>query len=86
VEIGKIYGIVLVLGMVGVLLGVLLTVLGKLADNAGLSTAAKASTNKVIDVIYDIPNSWIPILVVIGVAGIVLFAVTRFGGSGGGKR
>jgi len=83
VEIGKIYGIVLVLGMVGVLIGVLLTVLGKLADNTGLSTAGKASANKVIDVIYDIPNSWIPILVVIGVAGIVLYAVTRFGGSAG---
>lgn len=82
-EIGKIYGIVLVLGMVGVLIGVLLTVLGKLAANTGLSTPAKLATNKTIDVIYDIPNSWIPILVVIGVAGIVLYAVVRFGGSAG---
>lgn len=80
-EMGKIYGYVLLLGMVGVLLGVVLTVLGKFAESTGITTKAEEGINKTVDAIYDIPNTWLPIVVIVAIAGVILYLVVRFGGN-----
>jgi len=87
-EIGKVYGMVLVLGMVGILIAIVLTVLDKLQGTMTVKNSdnkAWLGVNKTITAIYDIPNSWLGVLVVIGIAGVILYAVVRFGGSAGGK-
>jgi len=67
------------------LLGVVLTVLGKMAASTGITTKAETAINNTITAVSDIPTSWLPILVIVAIAGIILFLVMRFG-SGAGKR
>jgi ABC-type antimicrobial peptide transport system permease subunit len=76
-SINQVYSLVLVLGLTGVLLGVVLTILGKMAASTGLTTKAEDGMNKTIDAIYDIPNTWLPVIVIVAVAGIILFLVMR---------
>jgi ABC-type antimicrobial peptide transport system permease subunit len=76
-SINQVYSLVLVLGLTGVLLGVVLTILGKMAASTGLTAKAQLGMNKTIDAIYDIPNTWLPVIVIVSVAGIILFLVMR---------
>jgi flagellar biosynthesis protein FlhB len=86
--ISGVYNLVLVLGLVGILIGVVLTVLMKMYTSI-LGTENKSTykpslgINKTINAIYDIPNTWLPVIVIVGVAGIVLYLVMR--GLGGAQ-
>jgi ABC-type antimicrobial peptide transport system permease subunit len=85
-SINQVYSLVLILGMTGVLLGVVLTILGKMAESTGISTQAELGMNKTIDAIYDIPNTWLPVIVIVAIAGIILFLVMRgLAGSAGSR-
>jgi hypothetical protein len=80
--VSGVYSLVLVLGLSGVLIGVVLTVLGKFATSV-LGTGNKSTykpylgINQTINAIYDIPNTWLPVIVIVAIAGIVLFLVMR---------
>ena len=76
-SINQVYSLVLILGLTGVLLGVILTVLGKMAVSTGITGKAELGINKTIDAIYDIPNTWLPVIVIVAIAGIILFLVMR---------
>ena len=80
----KLYKYIMVLAMVGILGGIVLTVLGTLAASSGLTNKAVLGINKTVDVIYSIPNVWLPIIVIVAVAGIVIYMVARFGSGGRG--
>jgi hypothetical protein len=80
--LNEVYSLVLILGLTGVLIGVVLTILAKMASSSGITGKAQGGLNKTIDAIYDIPNTWLPVIVIVAVAGIVLFLVMRgLGGS-----
>jgi choline-glycine betaine transporter len=85
--VSGVYSLVLVLGMTGILIGVVLTVLGKFGDSV-LGTNNKSlykpylGINDTVNAIYDIPNTWLPVIVIVAIAGIILFLVMRgIGGS-----
>jgi flagellar biosynthesis protein FlhB len=85
--VSGVYSLVLALGLTGVLIGVVLTVLGKMGTSV-LGTANKSTykpylgINQTINSIYDIPNTWLPVIVIVAVAGIILYLV--MGSLGGG--
>jgi TRAP-type uncharacterized transport system fused permease subunit len=89
--LSEVYNLVLVLGLVGVLIGVVLTILAKM-NTSILGTENKSTykpslgINKTINAIYDIPNTWLPVIVIVAVAGIVLYLIMRgLGGSTSSK-
>lgn len=81
-QINNLYGYVLILGMIGILLGVVLTVLSKLGNTSGITNKAEDSINDSITALSSITSDWLPVIVVVAVAAIVLYLVMRFGGEG----
>lgn len=86
--VSGVYNLVLILGLTGVLIGVVLTVLMKMYTSV-LGSENKSTykpslgINATINSIYDIPNTWLPVIVIVAVAGIVLWLVMR--GLGGAQ-
>ena len=80
--VSGVYNLVLILGLTGVLIGVVLTVLMKMYTSV-LGSENKSTykpslgINKTINSIYDIPNTWLPVIVIVAVAGVVLWLVMR---------
>ena len=89
-NVSQVYSLVLVLGMTGILLGVVLTLLIKFRDSVlGTNNASTykpyLGINQTVNAIYDIPNTWLPVIVIVSVAGIILYLVMRgMAGSQGG--
>lgn len=71
---------VMVLVIAGVFLGVGLTVLSSLADSTATSGTAETAVNNTVTAIAAIPSTWLPIIVIVAMAAIILFMITRFGG------
>ena len=94
-DINALYGFVLALVLVGLVIGVGFIVLGKfhsslVTNAAGCNTTDTAScgyafnaTDKIQSVLYDIPNTWMGLVITIVVVAIVLgIVITSFAGSG----
>lgn len=81
-DISALYSFVLLLVLTGLVVGVGIVVLDKFMNTTGLSTTAVNAINKTILAIYDIPNSWLGLIVTIVVLVIVVVLVVKgFGGT-----
>ena len=81
-NVSQVYSLVLVLGMTGILLGVVMTLLIKFRDSVlGTNNASTykpyLGINQTINTLYDIPNTWLPVIVIVAIAGIILYLVMR---------
>jgi len=82
-NLADLYPAVLLLVLIGILLGVGLTVLAQLGNSAGISTAANTSIQNTITAIGNFPT-WFTIIVVILAAAVIIGVVMKsFGGQGG---
>jgi len=84
-DVNDLYQFVLVLVLVGIVLGVGLTVLSKFANTSTLQSdiVAQEAVNDTIDAIAEIPSNWLGVVVIVVVAAIILGLVLRsFGGPG----
>ena len=70
-ELGELYPAILTFVLVAILLGVGMTVLGNLATSSGVTAQASSAINTTITSIDDFVT-WIPLLIVIIVASIIL--------------
>jgi len=82
-EVNQLYGFVLALVLIGLVLGVGFIVLQKFSDSTDSGSYARNATGKMMSSLYDIPNTWLGLVVTIVVVAIVLGIVIRsFAGSG----
>ena len=82
-QIGNLYPTILALVLIGMLLGAGLLVLDKFQGAMTAGSKAQNGTLKAIDALYDIPNTWLAVIVVVIVAGLVIAILV---GAFGGKR
>jgi len=83
-NIQSLFPTVMALILVGVLMGAGLMILEKFSISMGGASAAQNATNNTIAAIGDLASTWLPIIVVVIAAGIVLAVL--LGAFGGGKR
>ena len=83
-NINQLFPSVLAIVLVGVLLGAGLLILSSFSTAAGAGSAASNATNSVITSLGTLASTWLPIIVVVVAAGIVLAIL--LGAFGGGKR
>lgn len=83
-KLENLYGFVLTFVLVGILLGVGLTVLGKMQSASGLTTDAVQGINATVNAIKSLPTDWFGVIVII-VAAVIIIALV-FRGFGGGRR
>jgi hypothetical protein len=85
-EINMLFGFVLTLVLIGVLLGIGLTILRTMETPASMNGSASQAINETITGIRSIPKDWLSIIIIVTVASIVLVLLIRnLGGAGGGK-
>ena len=82
-NINQLFPSILALVLVGVLLGAGLMILGSFQTAAGAGTTAFNTTGSVITSLGTLASTWLPIIVVVIAAGIVLSILL---GAFGGKR
>jgi hypothetical protein len=83
-EVGQLYGFVLLIVMVGMLLGIGILLLDKFGATSGISGTAWKSLNDTRDSLATISTDWLPLIITISVLVIVLVLVVR--GVGGGQK
>lgn len=76
-DVGDLYGFVLLLVLVGMILGVGILVLDQFGQSTGITTTAQTAINQTRDAIGDIPELWLPLIVTIAVLAIILVLVIR---------
>lgn len=76
-EIGDLYNVILVIVLVGVLLGVGILILDSFAAASGVTSTAETSLNNTRDAVATISTTWLPIIVIVAAAAIVLALVVR---------
>lgn len=82
-EVGQLYQFVLLLVLVGMIAGVGILVLDKFSASTGVTATAQTALNNTRDAIADIPNTWLSLIVTVGVLAVILYFVIRsFGGAG----
>ena len=87
VALGDLYSIILMLVLVGVLLGIGLTILGKLSTTSGISGDASQAINHTVTALADFASTWLGIIVLVIAAGIILtLLIGSFMGMGGQGR
>lgn len=84
-QVGDIYNLVLVVGLTGVLIGVVLTVLGNLSGASGITADASSGINSTITAINTIPTTWLGLIITISVLAVILALVLRSFGVGQGR-
>ena len=75
--LSSLQGIVWILVVVGIMLAIGLVVLSELRDNDAVSGDAESAINSTIDAVSEIPG-WLPIIVIVIVAAIILGLVQYF--------
>jgi hypothetical protein len=87
-EIGQLYQFVLVLVLVGIVLGVGILIVDKLASASGVTASAALSLNDTRDALGTISSDWLGIIVIVAMCAILLVLVIRSfaTGMGGGRR
>jgi hypothetical protein len=76
-EIKDLYGMVLMLVLVGLILGIGILVLDKFAIASGITEDSSTAINNTIDAISPIASTWLPIIVIIAATAIILGLVIR---------
>ena len=71
-NVGELYGFVLIIVLVAVLVGVGVLILDKMAATTGITTAAGTSLNSGRDALTTINTQWLSIVVLIGIAAIII--------------
>jgi len=84
-EVGDLYQFVLLLVLVGMIIGVGILTLDKFAAATGVTSAAATALNQTRDAIGDIPETWLGLIVVVGVLAIILTLVIRSFAQRGGR-
>lgn len=80
-NIGQLFPTVMALVLVGVLMGAGLMILGKFKGTLTASSAEANATGEVITAIGSLASDWLPILVVVIAAGLVIYILLKsFGG------
>lgn len=82
-NIGALYPTILALVLIGMLLGAGLLVLDKFSQATTAGSYARNGTEKALSALYDIPNTWLSVIIVVIVAGLVIGILV---GAFGGKR
>lgn len=75
--LGGLQGVIWTLVIIGIMLVVGLTVLDQLMDTTDAGSQSEAAANATINAIADIPD-WLPVIVVIVVAAVILGLVYFF--------
>ena len=75
-ELQEMYGAVLMLVLIGIILGIGLTILGALASNSALDSTAAAAVNDTLVAIAGF-TTWISIIVIVVAAAIIVTLVIR---------
>ena len=83
-NISQLYPTILALILVGVLIGAGLMILGEFQGTMGTDSAEANATGDVITAIGGLASTWLPVIVVVIAAGIVLSIL--LGAFGGNKR
>ena len=82
-EVQQLYSFTLLLVMVGLIIGVGVLVLDKFGTTTGIGSSASSAINASRDAVGDIADTWLTLIVTIGVMAIIIFMVIRsFGASG----
>ena len=82
-SVAGLQGFVWTLGIIGIMLAIVLVVLNRFAHAPGVNGTAQSAVNTTIAAIADIPG-WLPIIVIIVIAAIILTLVFVFRRAGGG--
>ena len=82
-NIGNLYQFVLVLVLVGMLVGVGVLALDKFGSTAGITPTASTAINASRDAVGTVSNTWLALIVTIGVLAIIItLVIAGFGGQG----
>lgn len=84
-EVGDLYSFVLLIVIVGIVLGIGILVLDRFGGAAGVGSTASQAINDTRDALTPIATTWIPIIVIVAVAAIILGLVMK-SFAGGGRR
>lgn len=89
-ELNSLYSFVLMLIMVGILIGIGVTVLTRFADTrysgAVINETVMLNLNTTAANLGTIGTTWLPLIITIAILAIILTLVIRsFGGTGGGR-
>lgn len=71
-EIGGLYQFVLILVLVGMLVGVGTLALDKFSQTSGITTSAETAINASRSAVADVSNTWLGLIVTIGVLAIII--------------
>ena len=86
-DVGGVYQLVLIIGLIGVVGAVMLVVLAQLGQTSAITSNPTASTaiNSTITAVSSIPSTWLGIIVLIAILGVIVFLLVRSMGFFGGK-
>ena len=79
--LGDLGGMVLSVVFVVILLAVGSLILDNLGDTMDAGSYAENVTNNGLDLLDTISSSWVEIVVIVGIASIVVYLISRFGGN-----
>jgi len=83
-NIGNLYQFVLVLVLVGMLVGVGVLALDKFSTTDGITASASTAINASRDAVGSVSNTWLTLIVTIGVLAIIItLVISGFGGKQG---
>lgn len=82
-QLGNLYPTILALVLIGMLLGAGLLVLDKFSAATTAGSYARNGTDKAISALYEIPNTWLAVIIVVIIAGLIIGILV---GAFGGKR
>ena len=82
-NIGNLYQFVLVLVLVGMLVGVGVLALDKFSQTSGIGVSAQTAVNASREAVAGVSNTWLALIVTIGVLAIIItLVISGFGGQG----
>jgi len=80
-NVGQLFPTILALVLVGILLGAGLMILSKFQGTMTTDTVEYNATGEAVSALSDIATDWLPIIVVVAVAGLVIYILLKsFGG------
>lgn len=82
-QIQSLYPIVLTLVVIGVLLGVGLLVLSNFRSSLTAGSNESLAVGETITALRSVSQTWLPVIVIVAIAGLILFLVIRGFGAGG---
>jgi len=76
-EINQLYSFALTIVLVGLIVGVGVLVLDKFGTTSGVGSTASTAINASRDAVGDIADTWMTLIVTIGVMALIIFLVVR---------